>query len=178
MKISEAIQTTHHRLVTANQNQISFLGMLVRPRISRIIAGTPASNSSYTAGHQVRIPVGTPSYTSVHRVRTPVGTSSYMAGQHITTRSQTSRSVYSPSQAQFQTLNISPASHPSNLSSQTLNIRPASHTSNLSSQRMGSGSRNSTNERQENQTINSTRQRYVPHYHIQGQPAWRPKSDQ
>jgi hypothetical protein len=101
-----------------------------------------------------------------------------MAGQHITTRSQISRSVYSPPQAQFQTLHISPASHPSNLSSQTLNIRPASHPSNLSSQRMGSGSRNSTNERQENQIINSTRQRYVPHYHIQGQPAWRPKSDQ
>lgn len=178
MRISEAIQTTHHRLVMANQNQISFLDMLVRPRISRIIAGTPASNSSYTGGHHVRTPVGTPGYASVHHVRTPVGTSSYMAGQHSTTRSQISRSVYSPSQAQFQTLNISPASHPSNSSSQTLNIRRASHPSNLSSQRMGSRSINSTNQRQENQTNNSTRPRYVPHYHIQGQPAWRPKSDQ
>ncbi|KAF9674694.1 hypothetical protein SADUNF_Sadunf10G0153500 [Salix dunnii] len=146
IRISEAIQTTYRRLVIANQNQISPLDMLVRPRISRFIA-TPAGNSSYNAGHHSR---------------TPIGTSSYMAGQRITTHSQISRSVYSPSQAQFQTHYTRQASHP--------NI--------LSAQRMGSRPSSSTNQRQENQINNSTSLRYVPHSYIQGESVWRPKSDQ
>ncbi|KAJ6720483.1 POLY A polymerase CID PAP -RELATED [Salix viminalis] len=146
IRISEAIQTTYHRLVMANQNQISLLDVLVRPRISRSIA-TPVGNSSYTAGHNFR---------------TPVGTSSYMAGQHITTHSQISRSVYSPSQAQFQTHNTRQASHPNISSVQRMASRPSS----------------STNRRQENQINNSTSPRYVPRSYIQGRPGWRPKSDQ
>ena len=146
IRISEAIQTTYHRLVMANQNQISLLDVLVRPRISRSIA-TPVGNSSYTAGHNFG---------------TPVGTSSYMAGQHITTHSQISRSVYSPSQAQFQTHNTRQASHPNILSVQRMASRPSS----------------STNRRQENQINSSASPRYVPHSYIQGKPGWRPKSDQ
>ncbi|KAL9402456.1 hypothetical protein Peur_006305 [Populus x canadensis] len=89
VKISEAIQTTYLKLVLVNQNRFSVLEALVRPRISRFIAGTPAGNSSNTGGH---------------RVRAPVGNSSYTAGQHLMTRSQISRSVYSQSQAQLQTI--------------------------------------------------------------------------
>uniref|UniRef100_B9HML3 Uncharacterized protein n=1 Tax=Populus trichocarpa TaxID=3694 RepID=B9HML3_POPTR len=82
VKISEAIQTTYLKLVLVNQNRFSVLEALVRPRISRFIAGTPAGNSSNTDGHHVRAPVGNSSYT---------------AGQHLMTRSQISRSVYSQS---------------------------------------------------------------------------------
>ncbi|CAK7325742.1 unnamed protein product [Dovyalis caffra] len=143
MKISEAIQTTYHRLVSRNQNQISLLDTLVRPKIARFIAGTPVGNSSYTAGHPVR---------------TPVGNSSY----HLTTRSQKSRSVYSPSQAQVQ----------------TLNTRQETHPNNSGMQRKGSHPSSSNNQRQKNHINNLTKERHFPHHLSQGQPVWRPKSDQ
>ncbi|KAA8539492.1 hypothetical protein F0562_026184 [Nyssa sinensis] len=46
-RISEAFQTTHRKLFSANQNQSSVIATLVRPQISQFVAGTRPGIPSY-----------------------------------------------------------------------------------------------------------------------------------
>ncbi|KAF2296109.1 hypothetical protein GH714_036175 [Hevea brasiliensis] len=81
-RISEAFQSTYHRLVLDNHNRSSLFGILVRPQISNFIAGTS------------------------------VGSSSRTLMEYRSTRQPVSRIVYSQSQVQHQIQNMSLERHP------------------------------------------------------------------
>lgn len=53
-KISEAFQTTRHRLITANQNQVSLLAALVQQEVSQYIPRAPAWNATDNGRHSHR----------------------------------------------------------------------------------------------------------------------------
>ncbi|KAG5557829.1 hypothetical protein RHGRI_007913 [Rhododendron griersonianum] len=50
-RISEVFQTTHHVLISGNQNQHSLIATLVTPQVSQLFARMPANPSGYNSGY-------------------------------------------------------------------------------------------------------------------------------
>ncbi|KAI8564116.1 hypothetical protein RHMOL_Rhmol03G0157200 [Rhododendron molle] len=51
VRISEVFRTTHHVLISGNQNQHSLIATLVRPQLSQLCARMPANPSGYNSGY-------------------------------------------------------------------------------------------------------------------------------
>ncbi|KAF7147324.1 hypothetical protein RHSIM_Rhsim03G0133800 [Rhododendron simsii] len=51
VRISEVFRTTHHVLISGDQNQRSLIAMLVRPQLSQLFARMPANPSGYNSGY-------------------------------------------------------------------------------------------------------------------------------
>ncbi|KAG5529201.1 hypothetical protein RHGRI_029779 [Rhododendron griersonianum] len=50
-RISEVFRTTHHVLISGNQNQHSLIATLVTPQVSQLFARMPANPSGYNSGY-------------------------------------------------------------------------------------------------------------------------------
>ncbi|XP_058207139.1 protein HESO1 [Rhododendron vialii] len=51
VRISEVFRTTHHVLISGNQNQHSLIATLARPQVSQLFARMPANPSGYNSGY-------------------------------------------------------------------------------------------------------------------------------